>query len=913
VVIPVNVPVGVQDDKRFGADELANGLKQIVGQPGLRAEIRVEVAKDAFNRQELTILLLNTSPKSTKVLRDTNLYECVLEVSGLATEPLILEALPDSFRYDRQVAGYGVNCGIKTLSNGSLRTVDCTAVDRRRPRYWNVDAPPPDLGFKNLAQDPIPSLRQLLHALDHWGTSHWSPEMLDEKSQRDAWSAEMREEAGNASKDFVVEKERISAGLRLLEEDPQLLRSFKLMNEAIAHSAQGKYLGWRPFQMGFLLANLASISSSTQNDEDKFADVVWFATGGGKTETYLGLLVTAAIYDRLRGKTTGITAWSRFPLRMLSLQQTQRFADAFAGAELSRQRAGIPGQPFSVGFLVGRDSTPNAIRIEPTKDEPDPDDDDMPARYQVLTKCPFCHQKNVAMAFDRSYWCLEHRCANPACPWLGGALPFYVVDEEIFRFLPTIIVGTLDKAASIALQQTMRGLVGPPLGLCPLDRHGFTYSPRNNRPTGCLVPGCDQDPLPLPMGDALFGMSFRLQDELHLLRDSLGAVDAHYETLLDHLQSTLTGRPPKILASSATLTGYDKQVKVLYKRSARVFPVPGPSSTEGFWTSDSEQLARRFLSVAPRGVTLEYTIDRMLTEIQINLRRLKAEPTAVCLEAGVDQRFAGDLLSLYGTNLVYGNTLRDLDAASRSLETQISVEGTLNTASLTGKVGFEEVRSVLERLDRPEPEFVDRLHIVTASSMMSHGVDIDRLNVMLVLGTPLTTAEFIQTTARVGRRWPGLVFLLHKIARERDASVFRNFTQFVEQGDRFVEAVPITRRSRRVLERTIAGIELSRILIIHEPRSKGKLTLVTPLRKFFAEQGIDSKSEAAKAIEALALDDSLDELLKEDLRKWFSQFFRNLNDPAGNFRVPADLSPTGKAMLSLRDVEEQAPIFGSNQ
>src|SRR4029453_623298 len=101
--------------------------------------------------------------------------------------------------------------------------------------------------------------------------------------------------------------------------------------------------------------------------------------------------------------------------------------------------------------------------------------------------------------------------------------------------------------------------------------------------------------------------------------------------------------------------------------------------------------------------------------------------------------------------------------------------------------------------------------------MLSHGVDVDRLNVMVMLGLPLATAEFIQATSRVGRRWPGLVFVVHKIPRERDASVFRSFAPFVLQGDRFVEPVPVTGRSRRVLDRTVAGMMLARVLMLHEP------------------------------------------------------------------------------------------------
>src|SRR6185312_11481456 len=151
----------------------------------------------------------------------------------------------------------------------------------------------------------------------------------------------------------------------------------------------------RPFQVGYLLANIEILVAAA---DVEVADIVWFATGGGKTETYLGLLITAVLFERMNGKSTGITAWSRFPLRMLSLQQTQRFADAMAGAEIIRRRESIEGDPFSVGFFVGQSSTPNSLKEEAAHGELyDVEDDQMPDRCRVLLYCPFCHRETVSM------------------------------------------------------------------------------------------------------------------------------------------------------------------------------------------------------------------------------------------------------------------------------------------------------------------------------------------------------------------------------------------------------------------------------------------------------------------------------------------------------------------------------------
>ena len=899
-VVSEAIAVGSRNEEHHLAEQMSTELSAATGTPGLAAELRVDL-EPAGDGAILDLQLVNTSPADHPMLKDTNLYEARLRVKGLSARPFELAQLPDTFRYDRQVAAYGINCGVADEDN-VLRTVDAPAADRRRPAYWGAAVTTPDLRFRALAADPLPSLQALVEAHGSWGGANWSEQRLDARSSVERWDPETRAAANTGAAEFAEEHRRLVEGLALLAADDVLRRSFQCMNEAMSLSAHGRYESWRPFQMGFLLANLVSLRPGADAD---VADIVWFATGGGKTETYLGLLVTAAFLDRLTGKLSGLTAWSRFPLRMLSLQQTQRFADALSAAEIVRRGQQIAGDPFAVGFFVGQGGSPNEVKLDPNPGDFDIDDDDAPARYRVLLHCPFC-RADVDMGFSRLRWTLEHRCTKrgQGCPWPEEGLPFYVVDQEIYRYLPTVVVGTLDKAALVGMQASMRGFFAAPLGQCSEPGHGFTYAVRSKRPTGCLVPGCAGSRVPLIQEKHRFPPGYRLQDELHLLRDSLGAVDSHYEALLDDLQQEAAGWKPKILASSATLTGYREQVDALYQRTGRVFPVPGPEEGVGLWTSDTDRLARRFLALAPRGVTTEFAVDRIVTTLQKAIRRLASEPDQICAAAGVDSQLAPDLLGLYGVDVVYGNTLRDLDAVDRSLETQIPV-APLHTAQLTGRTGFESVRQTLERLEHPEDAFEDRLHVVTASSMMSHGVDIDRLNVMVMLGLPLTTAEFIQATARVGRAWPGLVFVLHKIARERDASTYRAFSKFVRHADRFVEPVPVTRHSRRVLDRTLPGLESARIQAVHEPRSSTPLTLVSRLNGYLDRNGITSTEEADALISLLGLDGSLDQAARDDVQAWVASYFERLRDPAYANGFPNDALPRGmRPMRSLRDVEE---------
>jgi hypothetical protein len=897
--------------RSMGHDHFAKEFAAL-GAKGLSAEVQLATESTNDGGATLTITLVNTSDEEDAVRPfDPRFYEAKLSVTDIATAPFLLDSLEDSFRHDRRVPAYGINCGVRGLENGFV-TTDAPSFEKNRPVFWGSEEPAPELTFAELANDPVRHGSQLLECLERWGQRVWNPEVITRRASVDGWSAAMTEGARTAASEFWAEVGRVRRGVDLIRTDTMVGTSFRLMNEAMAELATRKnYTGWRPFQLGFLLANLISVSGD--HEDRKIVDIVWFATGGGKTETYLGLLVAAAFYDRLRGKLAGVTAWSRFPLRLLSLQQMQRFADAIASAEIVRRRHGLGGTPFSVGFLVGDGATPNRVR-RPEQNEQsryDPDDPTFPGRFRMLRQCPFCGNTDLKMKFDTATWTLQHRCGRTECRWPEKALPFYIVDEEVFRFLPTVVVGTLDKAASIGLQQAMRGMVGAPRGCCSRPGHGFTYNLSGKSPNGCLVPDCKDTIDPLPFDSHLFGPTFRLQDELHLLRDSLGAVDGHYEAVLDGIQLEITGQRPKILASSATLSGYVKQSDVLYRRTARVFPQPGPSPKEGFWSIPSKDLMRLFAAIAPRGATIEFAVDRLVSELQIVVRDLVKNPVPICTKLNIDERYAAFLINQYGTTVVYGNTLRDLDAVTRSSATQlVGVEGPVNTVSLTGRTQFEHVAQTLDALqgeDERRP-FEERIHLITASSMMSHGVDVDRLNVMIVLGLPLTAAEFIQATARVGRRWPGLVLVVHKMGRERDASVFRSFEKFVEQGDRFVEPIPITRRSRRVLERTVSGLEMSRLLHVHAPSFAGRFTTVQAVRHSLEVGEIDPALEQEAITRYLQLDPVTEEEHIKDIRDDLDRYFDKIAAPTVPHYTWFGKVWTKKPMTSLRDVEEQAPV-----
>lgn len=905
--LQVDIPVDSAGSYAFGADAIAKALKD-AGISGYVGRLDVDVTRDSDG---ISVAAVFANDSEEKRGFDPNFYEVTFELEVGELQPFILDSLPDSFRYDRRVVAYGINGGVE-YEGGRLRATDVIVAERKRPEYWDDSiGPEPNLEFSELARNPVPPLRELVTALRTWGEREWSNERLNNRAAEESWSPEMVRQARKEAVKFAAEVERCEEGLEMLRRD-DVLMAFKLMNEAFVHSGGSRYTCWRPFQLGFLLASLRSLVEA--DDRSRMTvDTLWFATGGGKTETYLAVIVFSCLFDRIRGKTHGITSWSRFPLRMLSLQQTQRFADALAGAELARRRHDLGGDAFGLGFLVGRNGTPNRVRFDAESGDADANDPEMPRRNRVLLHCPFCRSTDLEMHFDKRHWRLEHRCTNPTCEWPEAGLPFCVVDEEIFRSLPSVVVGTLDKAASISMQAAMRGLYASPIGLCNGPGHGFTYAPRQHT-KGCLVPGCEYGVTDLPQALELFAPSLRVQDELHLLRGGLGAIDAHYETLLDHLYRATKSPPAKIIASSATLSGYEEQVEALYCREGVAFPQPGPQEGVSFWTKDQPQLARRFVGLAPRGVTQEFANDRTAESLQRAIRRLESDPVAVCAEAGIDAAHVQFLIDNYGTHVVYGSKVRDVEAAARSFETQPGVEP-LNVAKLTGATLLEEVRNVLDRLAKPEPDFEDRLHVICASSMMSHGVDVDRFNAITLLGMPLTTAEFIQTTARIGRRYPGLVFVIHRMGTERDASVFRSFDVFVRHGDRFIEPIAITRKSRRVLDLTFAGLFMARVLGVHEPRQvrlgERQITRAADLRRYVQAKPVTEEEEFANICDALGLDpNATDDPLVEEARRLMRDTFRELLDPASRANLIKEVTPS-EPMLSLREVETQVPIHVS--
>jgi hypothetical protein len=353
------------------------------------------------------------------------------------------------------------------------------------------------------------------------------------------------------------------------------------------------------------------------------------------------------------------------------------------------------------------------------------------------------------------------------------------------------------------------------LARCP--RHGYSGDPDR-----CAVFGCQEGLQPVPAGFG--GISFEIQDELHLLSESLGALDGNYETLFQAIAEE-TGTPSvRIMGATATIEGFKEQSRHLYMREARRFPIPGPTKVESFWAVERQgDPLRSYVAMLPRGTTMLNAAFFVTQSHWRFFQEALRDPSAFCADVlGVPAARANqvdvELRELYEVMVTYALRKQELERYAKDVaEDRQICPSEANYDSITGDVEFWNIRDVLNRLEQPPDHDAQRIRVLGATSAISHGVDVNRLNIMTVMGIPQQTSEFIQATARVGRRHPAVVFALINPMRERDVSHFRYFRKYAEYLDRLVEPVPVNRESLPVLKQVLPGGLAALLLQVDEP------------------------------------------------------------------------------------------------
>lgn len=589
---------------------------------------------------------------------------------------------------------------------------------------------------------------------------------------------------------------------------------------------------WRPFQLGFILLNLPGLIDP-ESDDRQIGDLLWFPTGGGKTEAYLGLAAFTMALRRRRhvpGLRTdaGVAVLMRYTLRLLTIQQFQRAATLLCACETLRQaEPDVWGAyRFSIGLWVGMEGTPNThadSRRALLRLQADPSEEG--ANPCVLETCPWCGEALRA----QDYWTDGDKvrtrvaCPRRSCPFSrrnnSAGIPVVAVDEEIYRECPSMMIATVDKFAQMPWNgeiQSLFGLVGRECGTCGFLAASNDHGDSHKAATGAGAFASVRDTERLAPPDLI------IQDELHLISGPLGTLVGLYETAVDHLCSRPVGGRivrPKIIASTATVRRAFEQVQAIFQRELRVFPPPGLDPEDSFFATErsvsDDTPGRLYVGVCAPGksmATAYVRVAALLFSASAGLRKdpLIAEP--------------------YSTLVSYFNSLRELGGAIRLMDDDIPARlEQLKTAGLprhqrpvyvelTSRIRQEAIPLLLRRLeqrhDAPHREEDPLpLDVVLASSMISVGVDVDRLGLMIVRGQPKTTAEYIQATSRVGRQaWgPGLVVTIYNWARPRDLSHYERFLHYHATLYRNVEAVSATPFSSRALDRGVRGAFVSMV------------------------------------------------------------------------------------------------------
>jgi hypothetical protein len=592
--------------------------------------------------------------------------------------------------------------------------------------------------------------------------------------------------------------------------------------------------GWRPFQIAFILMNLNGIVDPEHSDRE-IVDLLYFPTGGGKTEAYLGLMAFVIANRRLRAndqdsynRDGGVTAILRYTLRLLTTQQRDRITKMVLAAEMIRAKEypKYGKEPISIGFWVGGGVTPNSF--EELREDPEAPEKTAKARrqknliYKQLLTCPFCGKPLTENEFyiDILTKSVSIYCADKTCMFYKYKsqnkmkIPVYLVDEEIYSKCPTIILSTVDKYARLPWAFETNTLFGRVDRVCSRDGYvaiGAKHSKHNKTnelPSSTLTPI-----------KAFLPPELIIQDELHLITGPLGTVYGAYETVIEDLCTYTIGSKktkPKYVVSTATIKNAAEQTKCLYgRKNTSQFPPNGFDIGDSFFIREIPVIDdpfRKYVGVCAPSQSMKTALLRTYSIILQESYTLSLEED--CL----------DYIDPYYSLVGYYNSIRELGGAVRLLQDDIpdriqrikkkynmNKQRFLNRkVEITSRMSSYDIPKKLSQLEVTYKS-KDCLDTAIATNMIAVGMDVDRLGLMIVTGQPKQNSEYIQATSRIGRSFPGLVVTLYNPYRPRDLSHYENFTGYHSQLYRFVEGTTATPFSARARDRVMHALIISAI------------------------------------------------------------------------------------------------------
>jgi len=676
---------------------------------------------------------------------------------------------------------------------------------------------------------------------------------------------------------------RIRKGIKVLTKDKYAFIAFSLMNRAMLMQRVHSNLedrfpnddnieypefdysqiatnraSWRPFQLSFILMNLESISDPNCKERD-IVELIWVSTGGGKTEAYLGLTAFTIFLRRLNEpkKGNGTAIIMRYTLRLLAAQQFIRASILICACEKIRRESkeyNLGHDEISIGLWVGGGPTPNTnadAREEFKKltkkinSEYELIDAKLKHnKFQVL-KCPWCGTKleiEYVNGKKEGLWGYDYNkkkiifCPEEKCEF-KSKLPVQVVDEELYKNPPTLLFGTVDKFAALPWKGEVSNL--------------FALNEGNTNKQPELI----------------------IQDELHLISGPLGTMVGLYETAIDAMCSS-KGVRPKIVASTATIRRASEQCKMLFNRSVVQFPPSGINIEDSFFTREipiEKKFGRMYVGLMPSGKTATTTQIRLYTILLQGINFVDAPE---------------NIKDKYWTLVGYFNSIRELGKTSTLVKDDIAsnnkrymkrlmrgneIRYANIPRELTSRLESTEIIKTLKDLENMYTKERNKaINVLLATNMISVGVDISRLDLMVVAGQPKQTAEYIQATSRVGRTYPGLIFTAYNASKTRDRSHYELFYSYHQTFYKYVEPTSITPFSEQARERALHAVFISMVRHIlglnkddEAKRFNENIENIDKVISFILDRAKDLDSSQLKDVTV-----ETEKELKEIIRKW---------------------------------------------
>lgn len=569
---------------------------------------------------------------------------------------------------------------------------------------------------------------------------------------------------------------------------------------------------YRPFQLAFLLMNVRSTFEEDDEYRKDFVDLIWFPTGGGKTEAYLALTALTIIARRKTvqsdAEANGVSVIMRYTLRLLTTQQFERASYLICALEFMRNQKTIDlgyGGRITIGRWIGQEKGKKREKYikglqKGEKDKTNP--------YPV-TYCPWCGGKLVRDiklngVYNHGYINDgKTQCQNKNCLFHNAYLPIQYVDNELYKNSPTLLLATVDKFANLTKQDAAKML---------------------------------------GIGTDVKSPDLIIQDELHLISGPLGSMVGFFEMIVE-LMASKGGHRPKVIASTATTRNTGDQIYKLYNRDVIVFPAQGITYNDNFFSHVEDKSMRRHIGICPQAFPVKAEIRIIAQLILAKIALLKT----YLKEIGVDITDTSEVskalqqngqmikeIDPYWTLVLYYNSLKDL-GRTRSRVSQEIFEN-LRTQKrymqfpsafdfvwsgidkrvqeFTSRMDSSQIKDMLTRaesqaklIENKETHLLheneSNLDLVLASNMISVGIDVARWNVMLMSGQPRSNSEYIQSSSRVARNHMGLVVNIYSPQRIRECSMFENFTSYHEAYYKYVEPLSLTPVTIQILKNNI--------------------------------------------------------------------------------------------------------------